>query len=263
MAAYPPPYEIISPFNPAVFTDLDSVLTMREANLLYIEKAGDTATGLINFNAGLSSKAGAVNAPSLYMSTDTTSGLYRSAANEVATTISGTQRAKVNSTGLNITGTINASSGTVSLPALTLNGETDTGFWRNGTKTWGFSQAGSNILTLNSTGIVCPLKVTTEQLLVGSAGGGTINNMRFGTASANVSFTAGQLQGPFDATFGTTFNSAPYVIASLRNAGGDPSQHVGMQVNTVSTTKFTWSLSNESALNIGANTYNVDFIAIN
>ena len=34
--------------------------------------------------------AGAVGAPSIYFSTDTTTGLYRSAANEVCVTVSGT-----------------------------------------------------------------------------------------------------------------------------------------------------------------------------
>jgi len=261
MSAYLPPTHVLSIYNELEFPSLTDPLTTISGNSKYLQLIGGTETGLVNFNAGLSSKAGAVNAPSIYLDGDTTSGLYRSGANEIATTISGTQRLKVNSTGLNITGTIGASSGTVSLPALTLNGETDTGFWRNGTKTWGFSQAGSNILTLNNTGIVCPVKITTDQLTVGTVGS-TITNMRFGTASVSVSFTAGQLQGPYDADFFATFNSTPRVIASLRNSGGDPSQHVGMQVNSVSTTKFTFSLSNESSLNIGANTYNVDFIAL-
>ena len=261
MVSYEPPREIISPFNPSVFTSNTDLLTVGEADLLFLRQAGGTATGLINFNAGLSSKAGAVGAPSIYLDGDTTSGLYRSAANELATTISGTQLSKVNSTGLSVNGTIGAASGTFSLPALYLNGETDTGWFRPSAKRWAFTQAGSTTLTLDNTGIVCPLKVTTDQLGVGTVGS-TITNMRFGSASANVSFNPGQLQGPFDADFFATFNTTPRVIASLRNAGGDPSQHVGMQVNTVSTTKFTWSLSNESSLNISTNSYNVDFIAL-
>ena len=54
MVSYEPPRVIISPFNPSVFTSNTDTLTVGEADLLFLRQAGDTASGRINFNAGLS-----------------------------------------------------------------------------------------------------------------------------------------------------------------------------------------------------------------
>lgn len=62
--------------------------------------------------------AGSVGAPGLYMSSDTSTGLYRSAANEIAFSISGTQRGRFDSTGLIVTG-VGTFSGAVSGTVLT------------------------------------------------------------------------------------------------------------------------------------------------
>lgn len=104
MSAYPPPIQPLLPFNPANFNELENNLTLAEANSLYLQLSGGTLTGLTSFNAGLASKAGLVNAPSFYMSTDTTTGLYRPAANQVGITCSGSQVGNWTSTGLAVTG---------------------------------------------------------------------------------------------------------------------------------------------------------------
>lgn len=267
MASYPPPSQAVPIFNPSDYETGNTALTLTTADARYLQLKGGTETGLVNFNSGLSSKAGAVNSPSIYLDGDSTTGLYRSAANEVAITCSGTQRAKVSSSGLTITGSvsatgnINPSGGSSANPSLYFGPDTTNGFYRitNGV---GFSSGGTQLITFNSLGINNATKTFTEQLAVGS-GGNTIKLMQFGTSGFSISFTPGQLQGPYDITFPTAYSSTPTVATSLYNTGGDPSQHVSFQVVFISTTKFQVSFSNESSLNISANTYNIQWIAVN
>src|SRR2546429_8934802 len=69
-----------------------------------------TATANIPFggfratNVGITAIAGSVGTPAINVS-DTQTGLYRSAANELAVTVAGTQVARFDSTGLIVTGT--------------------------------------------------------------------------------------------------------------------------------------------------------------
>src|SRR6267154_5585256 len=78
-----------------------------------------TATANINFggfratNVGITGVAGSVGTPAINVS-DTGTGLYRSAASELAVTVAGTQRGRFDSTGLIVTGTVNASTSVVS-----------------------------------------------------------------------------------------------------------------------------------------------------
>jgi len=65
---------------------------------------GLTITGSVSASTTALTGAGSVGTPAIQMGGDTTSGLYRSGANEVATSISGTQRLKVSATGINTTG---------------------------------------------------------------------------------------------------------------------------------------------------------------
>ena len=58
-----------------------------------------TVTGLISADGKVSFPASTASAPSFYFGTDTNTGLYQSAADEVAITTGGTQRVVVNSSG--------------------------------------------------------------------------------------------------------------------------------------------------------------------
>src|SRR6267143_81974 len=63
-------------------------------------------------NVGITAIAGSVGTPAINVS-DTGTGLYRSAASELAVTVAGTQRGRFDSTGLIVTGTVNVSVGIV------------------------------------------------------------------------------------------------------------------------------------------------------
>lgn len=97
---------------------------------------------------------GSVSNPSIYLSTDTTSGLYRIGLNNIGVAISGSKVLDIASTGLGVTGTISASSGgTVGLPAIYLNTDTTSGLYRIGLNNIGMSISGSKVLDVSSTGL--------------------------------------------------------------------------------------------------------------
>lgn len=89
--------------------------------------------------------AGAVGAPAIYLSTDTTTGLYRSAANEWALTISGVQKFRFSASALMVP------AGTAAACAINF-GTAGTGLYGSST-TVDISTAGSNRATIDSSGL--------------------------------------------------------------------------------------------------------------
>src|SRR5260221_7284077 len=71
-------------------------------------------------NVGITAIAGSVGTPAINVS-DAGTGLYRSAASELAVTVAGTQRARFDSTGLIVTGggTVSGATSTTTLTAST------------------------------------------------------------------------------------------------------------------------------------------------
>ncbi len=96
-----------------IVTDIATALS------LCLTKDGQqTATANIPFggfratNVGITGIAGSVGTPAINVS-DSGTGLYRSASNELAVTVAETQRGRFDSTGLIVTGTVNASTSMV------------------------------------------------------------------------------------------------------------------------------------------------------
>lgn len=100
---------IASYVNPLVGTGFQSANTSFNTTLeLPVYNGTDTLVSQLHTqtlsNKTLSCVAGAVGAPSLYFSTDTTSGFYRPSANQIAVSTSGTNRMTVSSTGVQVSG---------------------------------------------------------------------------------------------------------------------------------------------------------------
>lgn len=120
---------------------------------------GLSITGAISATTTINGAAGAVGAPSLYFSTDTTSGLYRPTANQVGIAISGAQVANITSTGIAVTGavsattTINGAAGAVGAPSLYLSTDTTSGLYRSAANEVAVSCSGTQRLKVSSTGI--------------------------------------------------------------------------------------------------------------
>lgn len=210
---------------------------------------------------------GTVTNPAYSFANEQTSGLYRIGSNHFGYSIAGTKIVDYATTGLAITGSlsvtsnINPAAGSAANPSLYFASDTTNGFYRVSGGI-GFSSGGSQLITFNNQGINNATKTFTENLAVGT-GGNTIKLIQFGSQGFSITFTAGQLQGPYTITFPTTFSSTPRVMSSLVNGGGDPSQHVGYQITSISTSQFQVSFSNESSLSISANTYQIDWLALN
>lgn len=135
-----------------------------------------TATGVVT------AAAGTVGAPSVTLG-DTTTGLYRSAANEVATAVSGVNVVTVDTDGLEVagrldveavtaTGVITATAGSAAAPALNF-GTAGTGVYGTAT-TVDLTIAGSRVAGVSATALDVP---------AGSAAAPGIN---FGTAATGI-----------------------------------------------------------------------------
>jgi hypothetical protein len=96
--------------------------------------------------------AGAVGTPSLYLSTDTTTGLYRIGANNDGFAVSGAKVLDIASTGLAVTGTLSASGATTLSTTLAVTGATTL----------------SSTLSVNSTAPTMTLKRTNSTTSFGS-----------------------------------------------------------------------------------------------
>jgi len=107
MSAYPPPTEILTIYNETVFPSQSPALTSASANSTYLKLSGGTETGLVNFNAGLTTTIttaglGAVGAPSYTFTGDTNTGIYSSAADTLNFSTGGTNQLSLSSSGVKI-----------------------------------------------------------------------------------------------------------------------------------------------------------------
>lgn len=124
---------------------------------------GLAITGGLSTTTTINSAAGTVGNPSMYFSTDTTSGFYRPSANQIGISISGSQVGLWNTLGLTVTGNISGSlitgtaftagSGSAATPIYTLNSEFSTGWYRSAANQWAWSASGTNVAVLSSTGL--------------------------------------------------------------------------------------------------------------
>lgn len=95
--------------------------------------------------------SGSVSVPALSFSTDTDTGLYRSASGDVAFSSNGTAVAGFTSQGLY------ATSGTVSAPGLFFIGDTNTGIYSDTADSFTITAGGSDSVTFRSRGLLAPV----------------------------------------------------------------------------------------------------------
>jgi len=133
-------------------------VTCNASQVCIFTTSGLTVTGGISTTTTINSAAGTVGNPAVYFSTDTTSGLFRPAANQVAVACSGAQVANITSTGVAVTGSVSASTtvlsgaGTVGTPAHQFGGDTTSGLYRSAANEVAVSCSGTQRLKVSSTG---------------------------------------------------------------------------------------------------------------
>jgi hypothetical protein len=166
----------------------------------------------------LDAAAGAEATPSLTLG-DSTTGLYRSAANEIAASVSASNIATLSSTGLDVvgaisadtlsvsgatvntdgdiagvditsTGVVTAAAGTVGAPSVTL-GDSTTGLYRSAAYEIATAVSGVNVVTVDTDGLEVAGRldveaVTATGVITATAGSAAAPALNFGTAATGL-----------------------------------------------------------------------------
>lgn len=93
------------------------------------------STTVLDLSVLLEIPVGAVGAPGLYFDSDSDTGIYQTAANQLAITCAATQSFVFGSTGVTAPVPVRLSDGSASAPGLTWNSDTNTGIWRSAADT--------------------------------------------------------------------------------------------------------------------------------
>lgn len=97
---------------------------------------------------------GTVGSPSISFGSDTDTGIFSSVANQVLFSCGGVLKAVLSATDLDVKGSIVVADGTVSLPSITFNSDTNTGMYRYGANTIGFSCDGAYRFVVSDSSVV-------------------------------------------------------------------------------------------------------------
>lgn len=213
---------------------------------------------------GIHNRDGTVSNPSYSFINEQTSGLYRISLNHLGFSIAGNKIIDYLTTGMSITGnisasgTINPAAGSAANPSLYFGPDTTNGFYRISGGI-GFSSSGSGLITFNSLGINNSALTFTERLAVGS-GGNTIKLVQFGTDSQTVALNSQQSVG-YSVSFPTTFSSNPKVFLSIFSTGGI--QFLITQITAISTTGFSYNVTNVGSSTLTSTFINFQWFALN
>ena len=185
---------------------------------------GLSITGGISTTTTINSAAGTVGLPSIYFSTDTTSGIYRPSANQVAISCSGAQVGNFTTTGLAVIGSVSATTtilsgaGSVGTPAIEMGGDTTSGLYRSAANEVAVSCSGTQRLKVSATGTnitgISQTSIPMACMMTKSTGQTTANGSAVSVVSYDVSsnpssyFTLSTTNG----TITFTVSDAPCMI---------------------------------------------------
>lgn len=112
---YNPPDEILPIFNWENYNyDTGAGISQSAADLRYIKKSGDTATGIINFSSGILNSDGSNASPSISFINDSNTGIYRIGADNLGITCGGINQLNLSTTAATFTNPIQSADGTAS-----------------------------------------------------------------------------------------------------------------------------------------------------
>jgi hypothetical protein len=120
----------------------------------FVLKSGDTMTGPLTMAAGTAAL------PSFSFTADPNTGIYSIAGDSLGISTGGTLRANFGTGGTAFVGSLYLDAGTVAVPAVTWNGDLDTGFYLPGAGSLGVAVGAANVGTFSATGLDTPMVVT-------------------------------------------------------------------------------------------------------
>jgi len=97
---------------------------------------------------------GSVTNPSIKFLTDGDVGLYREGTNSLGLAINSTAAGRLNTSGLFLTNDLRVGAGTRPLPSLSFHNDEDTGIFRQGVGSMGFSAQAREIMRIDANGVV-------------------------------------------------------------------------------------------------------------
>ncbi len=127
----------------------------------------DAATDILTVVGGVRSGAGTAAAPTFSFSTDTNTGIYSVAGDQLGVSTGGTLRVTVSTTGVLSTLPWWGADGTAGTPGISFSSDQDTGIYSVGANSLGVSTGGTLRLTVVSTGITATVPLLAS---AGSAG---------------------------------------------------------------------------------------------
>ena len=191
MAAYDPPTHIppLDVFNPDEYAPEDTTgISQAAADARYLRLSGGVMSGTVSFNAGLSCTTQILNAsasvinPSYSFITDPNSGIYSSASNIVDIATNSVQRLSITNTHVQPTVPIHSQHGSAANPSYSFQGDTDTGIYREGPNTIGFTTNGVARLGISDVDIVSLLPIECDNFRAINLG--TAGNVVYGNPAS-------------------------------------------------------------------------------
>lgn len=173
--------------------DTDTGFYRPGANQLYFTTNGVVRMGIDSagnvYNPGVYyTENGTAAAPALTFNGDTNTGIYRQGADDIRMSAGGVGVVKWTASGQESFLQHFFADGTVSLPSITFGGDTDTGVYRVGANTMGFSTGGVERMELNTNGLVVPAAAGT--IITGSVTSGTAGTPAFRPGGRNTGIYA-------------------------------------------------------------------------
>jgi hypothetical protein len=168
MSLYNPPNELLPIFNPENYFWEDlTPLTQGAADLRYLKKTGDVATGTISFLTGVAVNDGSVATPAMSFLLNSNTGIYRSGTNQLSISAGGVEVFRTTPTSCSSLARFFIADGTAAAPSLAFGTQTNTGIYRPTTNQLGFSVNGTLRAYLDLSSVVSTSRFLTT--LLGSA----------------------------------------------------------------------------------------------
>jgi len=235
-----------------------TVGTLATTNLGLAPLASPTFTGTVTaptFTAstGVNIPLGSAGSPSLYFTGDTNTGIYSSAANNLAFSTGGVQRFDIDTAAVTSTLPVSHPLGAVGTPSITFTGDLNTGIYSPAADTLAFVEGGAEAMRIDSssrlllgtsssitnrvagglqvasTNVGSYITATRYATGAGSAPGIVLGKSKSGTLLTNVIVASGDTLGSieFSGANGTSFDTAASITAAVDGTPGATAQMPG------------------------------------
>jgi hypothetical protein len=237
MSSYDPPNEIPLPpiFNPINWVVDNIGITTGQADIRYIKKAGDTATGVINFASGLLTNDGSNLSASHGFINQSNVGLYRIGASQLGISVGGVKQLDLSTTLALFTNPLQVPSGSVGTTAVQV-GATNVGLYSSAVNTLNVSTNGVNRLGIDTSTITSTLPIQVPST-------STIANcgLQVGLANTGLQYNAGVLYFGLGGTIMMRYQAAQIYSSTPHNFTNGSAAAPAICAGSYQTTGLYWT----------------------